>query len=250
MMPVNATKLQQQAYQSSAALPAPMGRGLARIPSSAPLGPAFLSSSRRRPGEVRRTWPIRVRTTGHLDAASHGRYNGPRFHGFFHAEEPGRSNGLDIEEQASSGQLRALPEGRAGRLGRRIGLAVYLTCLVYIVIVGFGTFVEGIFFDSARAATEVPGTCSEARRSLAEALRSRAAEHVAGDTAATSGFLRGFDDRIEALRVRCDDAETARLERTRFRVEITLRRFDRENGSSFERLGAAHTSPSNEELSR
>lgn len=157
---------------------------------------------------------------------------------------------MDNEEQASSGRLRALREGRAGRLGRRIGLAVYLTCLVYIVIVGFGTFIEGIFFDSARAATDVPGRCEDVRRELAAGLRARAAAHVAGDVAPTDEFLQTFDDRIEALRARCDDAETHRLERMRYRVEITLRRFDRENGPSFERLGADHTSPSHEELSR
>jgi len=157
---------------------------------------------------------------------------------------------LDSHEQASSGTGSAPAYGPAARFGRRAGIAIYLAVLLYMVSIGFATFVQGIFLDSAHADGTGTGSCDDIRRELATGLRTRAAAHVGGDTSETTNFLRSFDDRIDALRARCDDTETARLERMRYRVEITLRRFDRENASTFEQLGAGTSSPTHEEPPR
>lgn len=157
---------------------------------------------------------------------------------------------MESETQAIRGAGRAPEIDRAARFGRRAGIAIYLAFLGYMAVVGFGTFIEGVFVDSAHADASVGGSCEDARRVLATSLRTRAAAHVGGDVASTTSFFESFDDRLESLRTRCDDPETARLERARYRVEITLHRFDRENAPTFERLGAAPSSPSHEETPR
>lgn len=154
---------------------------------------------------------------------------------------------MDREEQRNGGP----PTDRASRLGRRIGTAVYLVLLTYVVSIGFATFILGIFFHPVRQETaeERAESCDVARAKLALSLHERASHHIAGDSSPTNRFLESWDQRLDAMRNRCNDSRTDQLERMRHRLEITLRRFDRESAPSLARLEAP-LNPSPEERPR
>lgn len=133
---------------------------------------------------------------------------------------------------------------RAGRVGRRVGLAIYFVCLGYIVVVGFGTFIQGIFLAPVPSAGfDGHSSCEVVRQDLARELQRIATRNVVGDS--PQSFSLGFaewDDRYAAIRARCSDAPTRQLESVRHRVEIQLRRFERDNGAALRRLSGTPAS--------
>lgn len=161
---------------------------------------------------------------------------------------------MESEEQASRQNGRAASDARgassdrAARIGRRAGLAIYLSLLVYVVSVGFATFILGIFYAPTPVDTN-HASCEDVRRELATDLRAKSATFVASGDVDLDQTFRAFDERLDSVRTRCSGPETDALERSRHSLEITLHRFDRENASVLSRLGAS-PSPSNEETPR
>lgn len=123
------------------------------------------------------------------------------------------------------------------RVGRKLGLALYLSFLGYMVVVGFGTFIDGVFHPPADHIEGRPD-CTLERTRLAESLRARAnAAMTEADRSSARPFFATWDSRYEGLRPYCsEDREFRLLERLRYRVEIQLDRFERDTSRAFRRV--------------
>jgi hypothetical protein len=130
---------------------------------------------------------------------------------------------------------------RAGRLGRRIAIGVYLTAVTYMVVVGFNSVIRQVFFPPLPAAAQAlrplePAECATELDSLRRALIENASAHLASSgTEPAEPWLTVWDHRYRVLTSRCPESgptgeATALLQRLRYRIETTLRRFDREEG--------------------
>lgn len=121
-------------------------------------------------------------------------------------------------------------------LGRRIILAGWAVCIVWITIVTFSSVVPQVFWPEP----SVPPTldtqsCIAAHRELyasmmehagtaAQAARSDAEQRTASDA-----FFAQWDANYLSLS-RCEGDEHARLLRLRYRIDNTLRRYRRDEG--------------------
>jgi len=140
---------------------------------------------------------------------------------------------------------------RAGRIGRRVALAVYWTLLLYLAVVGFYSVTPQVFAPDIDedARTELPEACDPALRLLHEQLREHAARtmHRGHDE---RDFWRRWDARYDALSVDCHGEPTyGDVGQLRHRLQTTLQRFQREDGAlsrEVERLLAA-TGPRSED---
>lgn len=135
---------------------------------------------------------------------------------------------------------------RAPSVGRRVGLAVYLLSLAYIIVVAFTSVTLQVFAPPTTeglAATRSM-SCSDGIAQLARALRVHATAHVEGNDHAPDGaFFAAWDTTFDALAPRCESREFQSLARLRHHIEITLRRFDREEGAAFARLDRGRETP-------
>ncbi len=128
---------------------------------------------------------------------------------------------------------------RAGRLGRNIATFAYLGGLLYIIAVGFATVVPQVFWPQGAAAAPSED-CRSALRTLQDELLAQGGQAFGGDEAADADFFHQWDGTFIALRDRCGDADGYQeLERLRFRLESTLRRFEREDRKLIERAQRA-----------
>ncbi len=130
---------------------------------------------------------------------------------------------------------------RAGRIGRRIALAVYWVFLIYIAIVGFYSVVPQVFWpprpldETAQAVVE--SGCEEGSNTLRTNLREVLQRHVGGEPNQFDAFERWDSIHLE-LTKRCAERahDLHQLETLRYQVATTMRRFDREDGRAFAEL--------------
>ena len=154
-----------------------------------------------------------------------------------------------MADPSPQGAKSADPESgprRAGRIGRRIALALWALAMLYIVVVGFASVVPQVFFrepegtdaQAARLADE--GTeCEAEAEALMDGLLERAGEHVAEvrPAATLAPYFHRWDARHAAYLRHCGESSSAAdLRRLRYRLELTLRRFSREEGAIVHRL--------------
>lgn len=132
---------------------------------------------------------------------------------------------------------------RAGRLGRRVALAFWALAMTFMVVVGFKTVIPQVFFQEPegtdRQMAFAEGDCTDTAETLGSMLLERGGEHVAeARPAGTLGpFFRRWDARFAAYQRHCGETATgAELARLRYRIELTLRRFDREEGAIVRKL--------------
>ena len=131
---------------------------------------------------------------------------------------------------------------RAGRIGRRIALAVWAVGMLYIVVVGFVTVIPQVFLQEPPADPSgrlFDGDCDSTATALSEGLLERAGEQVAEarPAATLTPYFRRWDQRFLAYRNHCGETRRSReLARLRYRLETTLRRFDREEGAIVRRM--------------
>ena len=129
---------------------------------------------------------------------------------------------------------------RAGKIGRRVALLVWAVAMTYVVVVGFATMIPQVFFDEPEApAQPLEGDCDANVETLMASLLDRGGEHVAEarPAATLTPYFRRWDARFHAYQRRCGETrEGADLARLRYRLELTLRRFDREEGAIVRRL--------------
>jgi hypothetical protein len=128
---------------------------------------------------------------------------------------------------------------RAGRLGRRIAIGIYLTAVAYMVVVGFNSVIRQVFFPPQPAAAQAlaplgPAACAAELETLRQALLDGASAHIIESGAEPAeGWLSAWDQRFQLVTSRCPESSregdaTALLQRLRYRIETTLSRFDRE----------------------
>lgn len=117
-------------------------------------------------------------------------------------------------------------------------MAIYLTFMVYIAVVGFSSVIPQVFWPRANTDVAAPeGTCEESMAELRDGLRSEAGRFVAGESDALEIFLTRWDDQYLHLERRCEGvAAYTRLGILRHRVETTLRQFGRVEGRLFAEL--------------
>lgn len=131
-------------------------------------------------------------------------------------------------------------------MGRRVGLAVYLLALAYIIVVAFTSVTLQVFeapeTEAVAATRDVP--CADGIARLARDLRVHATAHVEGAAHTPDApFFAAWDTTFDALAPRCESREFQSLARLRHHIEITLRRFDREEGAAFARLDRGRETP-------
>jgi hypothetical protein len=128
---------------------------------------------------------------------------------------------------------------RAGQLGRRIAIGLYLVAVTYMVVVGFNSVIRQVFFPPLPAEAQAlsplgPTECAAELESLRRALLDQASAHLASSGRAPAApWLEDWDHRHRVLAHRCpatgpSGEALAVLQRLRYRIETTLRRFDRE----------------------
>ena len=111
--------------------------------------------------------------------------------------------------------------------------------MAYMVVVGFVTVIPAVFMrEPTRAPTYE--SCAVVVESLTEALLQRASEHVAEarPAATLTPFFRRWDERFVSERVLCaENSDAAKeLERLRYRMELSLHRFGRDEGALVRRV--------------
>lgn len=124
---------------------------------------------------------------------------------------------------------------------------MYLAGLVYVIVVAFVSISEQAFAPPSPASVRAMAAvgCDEGASTLAHDLRAHARAHVEGASRpADIAFFDAWDLRWKALAARCTEKKFTSLARLRHRIEITLRRFDREEGAAFARLARGTGAPS------
>ncbi len=126
---------------------------------------------------------------------------------------------------------------RAGAIGRRIALGIYFVGITYMVIVGFHSVVRQVFWPEVPASAQAPTDCAAELEALRKDLLTHAAAHVeSGGAAALEPWLEAWDRRARVASARCTHPAVHPLESLRYRIETTLRRFDREEARLSDRV--------------
>ncbi len=130
---------------------------------------------------------------------------------------------------------------RAGRIGRRVALGIYFVGITYMVVVGMHSVVRQVFWpELPAAAAQAPADldCEAELEALRVDLLTHAAAHVErGGGAALEPWLGAWDERALVASTRCTNhPATHPLESLRYRIETTLRRFDREEARLSDRV--------------
>lgn len=157
------------------------------------------------------------------------------------------------ESRSTAQDAQSAREAKAraqGGVGRRVGLALYLTGLVYVIAVAFVSITTQVFAPPSPDAVQATAgvSCEDGARDLARQLRAHATAHVEGTSHPPDDrFFSAWDRTHHALSARCDQPRYQSLSRLRHRMEITLRRFDREEGAAFARLARGLEAPTRAE---
>ncbi|MEM9728442.1 MAG: hypothetical protein AAF997_07650 [Myxococcota bacterium] len=122
------------------------------------------------------------------------------------------------------------PQQQRGRLGRIVVIGVYAVALGYLVIVGFASVIPQVFWPRSDESFDL--SCEDGLRVLHQSL-----DRLRIDTMSTNivdpkplrSALEAWDLRINALRGRCDEDKVDLLDKYRYRVELNLQRYMRED---------------------
>jgi hypothetical protein len=128
---------------------------------------------------------------------------------------------------------------RAGRIGRRVAIGIYLVGISYMVVVGMHSVVRQVFWPELPASAQAPAEldCEGELEALRVDLLKRAADHVeSGGEGPLGPWLEAWDQRALLVSARCDHPAMHPLESLRYRIETTLRRFDREEARLSDRV--------------
>jgi hypothetical protein len=126
------------------------------------------------------------------------------------------------------------------RIGRRVALALYFAVIGYLAVVGLASVIPQLFFPATDP--HRIGDCHAARDALTTELRTMAGDVIENGRdveASTDAFFVRWDARFRAVENRCDDSTTASLGRLRYRLETTLRRYEREEAPLLRSLTAS-----------
>lgn len=117
-----------------------------------------------------------------------------------------------------------------GRLGRRLVIGIYAVALFYLVIAGFASVIPQVFWPDSDASFDVD--CADGLQILHDELDRVRLEYLSSnvvDSPALRKTLEPWDLRLNALRNRCDEDKVHLLNKYRYRVELNLQRYMRED---------------------
>ena len=157
-----------------------------------------------------------------------------------------------MADRSGSGSAASSEPGpeRAGKMGRRAALALYFVLLAYAVVVGYGTVLQMVYSGPTRAeVADVRGvSCESGYAELAADLDtglSRLPEALVAHASGPSGsaepltaFFDAWDHRYRPLAARCPGQPFPELLRLRHHLELSLRRFEREEAPLIAQLRA------------
>ena len=140
-------------------------------------------------------------------------------------------------------------EKQRGGLGRRLAIAIYTVALVYLVVVGFASVIPQVFWPESDDSFDMD--CADGLELLRHEVDTLRLEYVSNnetDPTAMRETLRSWDLRLNALAKRCDKDQVHLLNRYRYRVELNLQRYMREDApladKVSESIGSNAESPS------
>jgi hypothetical protein len=137
-------------------------------------------------------------------------------------------------------------EQRSG-LGRRLAIGIYSIALAYLVIVGFSSVIPQVFWPKRDDSFNID--CTDGLELLRDRIDElRLAYRAANETDPTElrRALASWDLRLNELAQRCDEDRVHLLNRYRYRVELSLERFMREDAPLAHRVSEALQSPTPE----
>ena len=143
------------------------------------------------------------------------------------------------------------PKQQRSRFGRIVVIAVYAVALGYLVVVGFTSVIPQVFWPPSDDSFDL--SCEDGLRVLHQSLDRLRIETMATNTVDETPLLsalEAWDLRLNALRGRCDEDKVDLLDKYRYRVELNLQRYMREDAPLANRVAetvgaTSDTSPSN-----
>jgi len=133
-----------------------------------------------------------------------------------------------------------------GGLGRRLAVVIYSIALAYLVIVGFASVIPQVFWPKSDDSFDLP--CADGLQLLhreIDELRLAYLSTNETDATALSSALKTWDFRLNALAKRCDEDQVHLLNQYRYRVELGLERYMREDAPLANRVSEEIGSTSN-----
>ena len=138
-----------------------------------------------------------------------------------------------------------------GGLGRRLTIGIYSVALTYLVVVGFASVIPQVFWPDSDDSFDLE--CADGLQLLrheVEEVRLAYLETHETDPAPLRTALKSWDLRLNALAKRCEQDQVQLLNQYRYRVELGLQRYMREDAplanSVTEALGSEPDTPSPE----
>ena len=122
------------------------------------------------------------------------------------------------------------PREQRGHLGRRLVIGIYTIALSYLVIVGFASVIPQVFWPESDATFDAD--CADGLRMLYDDLDTVRLGYLSSNVVAPAALremLESWDLRLNALRNRCDEDKVHLLNKYRYRVELNLQRYMRED---------------------
>ncbi|NNE18625.1 MAG: hypothetical protein HKN10_09125 [Myxococcales bacterium] len=127
-----------------------------------------------------------------------------------------------------------------GGLGRRLAIGIYSIALAYLVIVGFASVIPQVFWPESDASFDLD--CSDGLQLLrheVDELRLAYLAKNATDETTLQKSLEAWDLRLNELAKRCDEDHVHLLNQYRYRVELGLQRYIREDAPLANRVTEA-----------
>ena len=127
-----------------------------------------------------------------------------------------------------------------GGLGRRLAIAIYAIALVYLVVVGFASVIPQVFWPESDDSFDLECTDGlQLLRHEVDELRLAYLASNATDETELQVSLQSWDRRLNALAKRCDEDQVHLLNRYRYRVELGLQTYMREDAPLANRVTEA-----------
>jgi len=136
-----------------------------------------------------------------------------------------------------------------GGLGRRLAIGIYAIALAYLVIIGFASVIPQVFWPESDQSFDLE--CADGLQLLrheVDELRLAYLASNATDETELQIALKSWDRRLNGLATRCDEDQVHLLNQYRYRVELGLQRYMREDAPLANRVSEALGSRSNPHL--
>lgn len=127
-----------------------------------------------------------------------------------------------------------------GGLGRRLAIGIYTVALAYLVIVGFTSVVPQVFWPKTDDAFDLG--CHDGLELLRDEVDDVRLAYLSENETDPTALRNAFDSwdlRLNTLAERCDEEQVGLLRRYRYRVELRLEKFMREDAPLANRVSEA-----------